>query len=403
MEIQLRNQKQEVVDVAFVSPEDYEKVNKYKWNVFAMKKGKQIYAKGYVNGRSIKMHQLIMGEPPNKKLVIDHENNNGLDNRRSNLRFVSFSANAQNKHKKKGTKNKFIGVQKVNGRFRVVQGGKCLGTFDDEMEAVKHYDKYVTIKYNGVGRTNFPVSPSDIIGVTLDDLTPKNERSLPKHISFNKKSKKYIAVRSYKGKQYKSILVKTLDEAIQELEKLNVVVDELHDKFIKEHNKKAIKRNEKNEAIILVKKTNEDVYDDCIVDDKYWHELSLLTWHMSEGYAKTSINKKCITMHYFLMAKMHTNINVIDHINNIPLDNRLSNLRVVSATINAHNKTKKIGCTSNYIGVFKIGDRWCAQISNNYKRKRTPLFNNEIDAAKAYNELAKEVYGEHANLNNIPN
>src|SRR5947209_6547209 len=82
---------------AIIDESDYELVSKYSW--WADKIGKTYYAvtRIYVSGRNesgksfrtnkIYMHRLIMGSP--KGSVVDHENHNGLDNQRSNLRILS--------------------------------------------------------------------------------------------------------------------------------------------------------------------------------------------------------------------------------------------------------------------------------------------------------------------------
>lgn len=398
--IELRDCEKKVVGIALVSVKDYGNVNKYKWSMWKSKNGKRNYARGCVNGKTIMMHQLIMGPPPNKKLVIDHMNNNGLDNQRTNLQFSSRSGNNQNKKKKENTKNKFIGVYKVNDRFVVEQGGKNLGTFTDEIDAAKHYDKYVRIKYNGTGTTNFPVSLEDIEGVKLEDLilTKKEKLSgLPEYIF--KSRNKYFARRVHQGKSYKSCNVSTIGEAIVELRKYNKIIEELEEKFIKEHYEKPIERNESNQAIINIY-SNKKAYE-CIVDDEHWHELTLHKWNMSNDYVTTAINRKHCSMHTYLMAKVQTNTDRIDHINRNPLDNRMCNLRSVDAGTNAHNKSKREGCTSEYIGVSKEGKKWRAKISFGNTQQNLGLFINEIDAAKAYNKKATEVYKQNANLNII--
>lgn len=171
-EIELKNLDNEVEGVALVSPEDFVKVNKHNWHLVVSKRkyGDQNYAQAKVNGRLIMLHQFLMGNPPAVGLVIDHKNNNGLDNTRTNLRFVSKSINNQNVKKKQNASSAYLGVSKRKDKFVVMQGGTHIAVFQDELEAARHYDKYIAIKYNGAGRTNFAVPPEDIEGVTLTDL-----------------------------------------------------------------------------------------------------------------------------------------------------------------------------------------------------------------------------------------
>ena len=60
----------------------------YKWHA----SGKPPYACTWRNGRAIKMHHLLLGAPSEGQ-VVDHINQNHLDNRRSNLRFVDHVTN----------------------------------------------------------------------------------------------------------------------------------------------------------------------------------------------------------------------------------------------------------------------------------------------------------------------
>lgn len=103
IQINLKDRKGNVTFVALVSPEDEDRVNKYKWH----HKDKS-YAMGWVDGKKLFMHHLIIGKPPDK-MVVDHINGNGFDNIMSNLRFASRSINNQNADKRKN-KDDYIGV-----------------------------------------------------------------------------------------------------------------------------------------------------------------------------------------------------------------------------------------------------------------------------------------------------
>ena len=400
MEIELKDQKKNIVAVALVSHEDYENVNKYKWHAFRVN-GNIMYAKGVIDKRMMFMHQFIMSNQKKTGMVIDHKNNNGLDNRRENLHYVTYGANNQNRKKLQSTKNKYIGVKPWKGSFAVDQGGIRLGTFANEEEAARHYDKYVTIKYKGGSpKTNFHVASQDIEGLTLENLVlcKRKGRDLPLHISLCKKTQKYIARRVYQGILYSSASIDTLEEAVAELDKINSTIKNLNDAVLKTHYEKTITRNANNEAVILITR-QEDTCLECIVDDVYWHDLMLHNWWMNGSYVWTTIDKKRISMHSYLIGKKNQNFELIDHINKNTLDNRITNLRSVSHTVNAHNKNKKPSCSSTFIGVSKRGLKWHASISHNNVRRYIGTFETEIEAAEAYNKKASELYGENANLN----
>lgn len=399
MEVQLRNKDQVVVGVALVSPEDFESVNKHKWWKNE-KEGKTAYAQGYIDGRKVMMHHFILGKPDDGH-VVDHQNHNGLDNQRHNLNFASYSGNAQNTRKKTGTKNTYKGVHVTKeGKFMAVQSKKYLGTFETEMAAAKQYDKVVAIKYKGLGKTNLPVSPKEIEGLTLDDLIVTKERNeLPTNVY--KLRSKFYAVRIYQGETFKSKRVASIDEALVQLENINTTIQGIKDKFLKEHFEKPIERNAHNQAIITITNNINEKVGECIVDDEYWHELSLSKWYMSNDYVQGWLDGQDVIMHKYLIAKSGTEGVVIDHINRNKLDNRMCNLRSVSVAVNNHNKGKLLGCASKYFGVTKHGNNWRARIGVNNVRIPLGTYKNEIDAARAYNEAAVREYGDHANLNVI--
>ncbi len=128
------------------------------------------------------------------------------------------------------------------------------------------------------------------------------------------------------------------------------------------------------------------------------------SWNFtSQYYVSTRIEGKAKFMHVYLMNKEENDERVIDHINNIKHDNRLSNLRLSTLSENCHNRVKKEGTSSKYYGVtyHKTRKFWRAYITKDKKMNRIGNFKTEIEAAKAYNEKAKELYDDKARLNII--
>lgn len=90
----------------------------------------------------------------------------------------------------------------------------------------------------------------------------------------------------------------------------------------------------------------------------------------------------------------------VDHINGDSLDNRRRNLRACTpAQNNANRRTGKINKPGSiYKGVYRTQAKsitWFSQIGTIY----LGTFRSEIEAAKAFDAKAREVYGEFACLN----
>ena len=101
-------------------------------------------------------------------------------------------------------------------------------------------------------------------------------------------------------------------------------------------------------------------------------------------------------MHRFVLnAKKGT---MIDHRNRNGLDNRKSNLRYTTNLLNQGNSCLRKNA-SGYRGVRKQGSRWSAYIRRDGKVARLGMFDSPIDAAKAYDEAARNKYGEFATTN----
>ena len=92
----------------------------------------------------------------------------------------------------------------------------------------------------------------------------------------------------------------------------------------------------------------------------------------------------------------------VDHIDGNGLDNRKVNLRLATHAQNLMNQPKFSGVyTSMYKGVTwnKATNKWRAQIRANDKNRYLGTFQSEEEAALAYDNAAREVFGEFANTN----
>ena len=95
------------------------------------------------------------------------------------------------------------------------------------------------------------------------------------------------------------------------------------------------------------------------------------------------------------------NLPFVDHIDGNKLNNNVSNLRWCNPQQNQFNSKKQDGTSSKYKGVCwdKRKNKYIACIGINGKLKHIGYFDNEEEAANAYNIKANELFGQFANLN----
>ena len=82
---------------------------------------------------------------------------------------------------------------------------------------------------------------------------------------------------------------------------------------------------------------------------------------------------------------------VVDHIDNDKANNNLSNLQVISHRENSSKDIKN--CSSKYTGVYwnKKDNKWKVSIRINGRKKHLGMFNDELEAHKAYQSKLKEI------------
>lgn len=143
---------------------------------------------------------------------------------------------------------------------------------------------------------------------------------------------------------------------------------------------------------------------EALVDDDDYPWLIQWKWSYNGRYAARHAivdgKSTSVYMHREILKPdpgMYT-----DHINGDRLDNRRCNLRSCSHAQNSRNMRKQAHPTSSaYKGVsfHKASGRWAAGIRVEGKRRSLGYYETEIDAAYAYDEAARQAYGEYAALN----
>lgn len=119
-----------------------------------------------------------------------------------------------------------------------------------------------------------------------------------------------------------------------------------------------------------------------------------------QGYVTIKIGGTTIRGHrlawWFVYGALPDGI--LDHINGVRSDNRIANLRIVTASQNRMNAAPRCDNKSGIKGVHwvKREGEWAAQIHVDGKRKTLGYFVDIEDAKTAYLEESKKHHGEFA-------
>jgi hypothetical protein len=397
IKIPMKDRYGNIVEYTFISPEDYDKVSQYNWCIRVI--GKTKYAQQTINRKLITLHRFLLGNSP-EGMIIQHIDGNGLNNVRENIKFATLSQKAQCRKKKDNSSRNYIGVHwdKTHSIWRVSASGFTLKGNTDEVEAAKTYDTFVLLYHGKDAQTNNLVTFDEIKHIDIETLkSPKPPRELPKYISHGFNG--FLVRITYKKKDYIKN-TKTIEEAQEVLKDFQQQIEEIKKKEIEEHYSMPIIRNEIGDAIIPIKNQDGVIIDNVLVNDDMWHKCMQYAWTKNDKYYNGSVNGKLTKIHRFIMNAKPGDI--VDHIDKNPQNNKTCNLRFSTATKNAHNKTKSQNASTSYMGVSIHNKNYRARITKQGKTYQLGDFKTEIEAAKAYNEKAKELYGEYANLNIIP-
>ena len=146
-----------------------------------------------------------------------------------------------------------------------------------------------------------------------------------------------------------------------------------------------------------------DDEDESLVEEHNWYTDG-------NGYAQTHIacketktGKTTIAMHRLVMGLKRNDGKEVDHADGNILNNQKSNLRICTSTQNHWNASRPKDNKSGYKGVSHHTQygKWRAVIQVHGKHIHIGYFKDKHTAARAYNTVAKEHFGEFAKLNVI--
>ncbi len=138
----------------------------------------------------------------------------------------------------------------------------------------------------------------------------------------------------------------------------------------------------------------------AIVDAVDYRRLSKYRWYASPHgrnvYAMCRRKGRTVYMHRMIM-RPHKGY-FVDHIDGNGLNNRRCNLRVCTRRQNQANCGPR-GGSSRFVGVYRHRDKWEAKIMCRGQWYRGGVFDDEIEAARTRDRLARKLNGKHAWLN----
>jgi hypothetical protein len=149
--------------------------------------------------------------------------------------------------------------------------------------------------------------------------------------------------------------------------------------------------------------TNGDV---ALIDDQDYDRVAEFKWFKWSPYkgiwyacrTEKGRERKLILMHRFIINVLDPS-RMIDHRDGNGLNNTRSNLRECSHLENMRNRKMHSNNKSGYRGVWRFKRWFRAGIQLNGKRISLGYFDDAIEAAKAYDAKATELFGEFASLN----
>ena len=146
---------------AQVDDADFEKVSQFKWqaSVNRYKDGsvRNVYAQRMVTKpdggqTSIMLHRFIL--KITDSIEVDHEDHDGRNCQKYNLRSATLSQNQGNAKVRKDNSSGFKGVSHFRNKWHAMLQHRHLGYFDDKIAAARRYDQAAVSAFGEFALTN---------------------------------------------------------------------------------------------------------------------------------------------------------------------------------------------------------------------------------------------------------
>ena len=159
---------------------------------------------------------------------------------------------------------------------------------------------------------------------------------------------------------------------------------------------------------IIYARCNNKLTHEVLIDTE---DLELVKWITgswvvnSDGYVVGSFYGRPLYLHRLVMKQLNAIYQEIDHINHNKLDNRKSQLRIVTRSENQQNRRINKNNNSGVTGVYYDPEakKWIARITTNNKRIHLGIFDNKDDAIEARKHGEKKYHKYKQSIEHLQN